>query len=170
MPDWARAHGDPLFTGLIRERPEDFIVDELLGFEPSGEGEHDLVRIRKTSANTAWVARRLSSFAGIPAREPKRRDLGHALEHGVDRGPQLPDPLAVDDAHVVDARFPAREQIVLNEILHVSRTKGVEVQDTVDGQLHRLRLEALVGSVGGSVLTVGAGSGCSSVRAASSCC
>ena len=69
MPDWARAHGKPLFTGLIRQRPEDFLVDEWLGFEPSGDGEHDLVRIQKTSANTAWVARQLASFAGIPARD-----------------------------------------------------------------------------------------------------
>ncbi len=69
MPVWARAHGAPLFDALIRQRPEEFIVDEQLGFEPSGGGEHDLLRIRKTSANTAWVARRLASFAGIPARD-----------------------------------------------------------------------------------------------------
>ena len=69
MPDWARAHGAPLFDARIRQCPEDFVVDELLGFEPSGDGEHDLVKLRKTSANTAWVARRLAAFAGIPARD-----------------------------------------------------------------------------------------------------
>ena len=69
MPDWARAHGETSFAGSIRERPEDFVVDEVLGFEPSGDGEHDLVKVRKTSANTAWVARQLASFAGIPARD-----------------------------------------------------------------------------------------------------
>ena len=69
MPDWARAHGEPLFTGRIRRRPEDFLVDERLGFEPSGDGEHDLVLVRKTSANTVWVARRLASFAGVPVRD-----------------------------------------------------------------------------------------------------
>ncbi len=73
LPDWARAHGDTLFAARIRERPEDFVVDEILGFEPSGDGEHDLLKIRKTSANTAWVARRLAVFAGIPA-----RDVGYA--------------------------------------------------------------------------------------------
>ena len=69
MPDWARAHGEPLFDGIIRQRTKDFVVRELLGFEPSGDGEHDLLLVRKTSANTAWVARRLAAFAGIPSRD-----------------------------------------------------------------------------------------------------
>lgn len=69
LPDWERAHGAPLFDAVIRHRPEEFLVDEHLGFEPSGDGEHDLLRIKKTSANTAWVARQLAAFATIPVRD-----------------------------------------------------------------------------------------------------
>ena len=36
----AYAYGGPVATGKIKPIPEDFFVDELLGFEPSGEGEH----------------------------------------------------------------------------------------------------------------------------------
>ena len=41
LPDWARAHGPPLFTARIRSRPDDFEVTEVLGWELSGDGEHD---------------------------------------------------------------------------------------------------------------------------------
>lgn len=61
-----RAHGGPAGCGRLRERPEDFVVDELLGFSPDGEGEHQLLRVRKTDANTEWVARQIAAFAGVP--------------------------------------------------------------------------------------------------------
>ncbi len=69
MPDWARAHGAPLFAAAIRAKPEDFVVEEVLGFGFSGEGEHDYLRIEKTGANTEWVARQLARHAEVPARD-----------------------------------------------------------------------------------------------------
>lgn len=64
--DLPYAHGGSAALGRLRERPEDFQVDEILGFAPDGEGEHLLVHVRKTGANTDWVARRLASHAGLP--------------------------------------------------------------------------------------------------------
>ena len=69
IPDWARAHGEPVCAANIRTAPQDFVVDELLGFDPDGDGEHDFLVIRKTNANTAWVARQLARHAGIPAKD-----------------------------------------------------------------------------------------------------
>lgn len=69
LPDWARAHGTPLLAGWIKHSPGDFRVDEVLGFPPSGDGEHDFLRVEKTGANTAWVARQLADHAGVPARD-----------------------------------------------------------------------------------------------------
>lgn len=69
IPDWARAHGEPVCTAAIRATPEDFVVEELLGFDPDGDGEHDFLTIRKTGANTSWVARQLAKHAGIPVRD-----------------------------------------------------------------------------------------------------
>ncbi len=69
LADWARAHGAPLFAATIRASNEDFFVDEELGFEPSGDGGHDFLRIEKSGANTEWVARQLARHAGVAARD-----------------------------------------------------------------------------------------------------
>jgi tRNA pseudouridine13 synthase len=59
----------PPAKGVIRRRPEDFFVDEVLGFEPDGEGEHVLLQIEKRNTNTQWLADQLARFAGIPKRD-----------------------------------------------------------------------------------------------------
>ena len=61
----AYALGRPSAQGLFRQAPEDFRVNEILGFVPAGEGEHLLVEINKRDANTQWVAKQLASFAGL---------------------------------------------------------------------------------------------------------
>lgn len=63
------AYGAPPVCGVIRSAPEDFQVDEELGFVPSGEGEHVLVQIRKRGMNTPDVARLLARHAKVAARE-----------------------------------------------------------------------------------------------------
>lgn len=63
--DLPRAHGEPLGSGRLRVEPEDFRVTEVLGFNPDGEGDHRLLWVRKTGANTEWVARRLAATAGV---------------------------------------------------------------------------------------------------------
>jgi tRNA pseudouridine13 synthase len=65
--DLPSAHGGPVARGRLRVRPEDFCVDEIRGFQADGEGEHLLLRVRKTGLNTADVARRLAMHAGVPA-------------------------------------------------------------------------------------------------------
>lgn len=56
--------GGPIAPGVLRASPEDFKVDEILGFEASGAGPHALLRVRKRGANTEWVARELARAAG----------------------------------------------------------------------------------------------------------
>lgn len=58
----------PLISGRIRSSIEDFQVDELLGFEPEGEGEHLWLQVRKRSENSEAAARKLARVAGIPVR------------------------------------------------------------------------------------------------------
>jgi tRNA pseudouridine13 synthase len=59
------ALGVPNTIGEIKREPGDFRVDEVLGFELTGEGEHCFLLIEKTGANTEFVARRLAQFAGL---------------------------------------------------------------------------------------------------------
>jgi len=71
--DWPRAYGEPLISGLIRSTPEDFQVDEVLGFEADGDGTHAFLKVRKKNANTEWVAKQLARFAGV-----SQVDVGYA--------------------------------------------------------------------------------------------
>jgi tRNA pseudouridine13 synthase len=63
--DLPTAHGGPLIEGVLRAQAADFHVEEMLGFEPSGTGEHAFLLVEKTDANTEWVARQLSVAAGV---------------------------------------------------------------------------------------------------------
>lgn len=69
LPDWARAYGPALASGQLRAAPEDFEVEEVLGFDADGTGEHLLLRVEKRGANTLWVARQLARHAGIAPRD-----------------------------------------------------------------------------------------------------
>lgn len=55
----------PTWESQFRLKPEDFCVDETLGFEPSGEGEHIFLHLQKTGENTAWLAEKIAAYAGV---------------------------------------------------------------------------------------------------------
>jgi tRNA pseudouridine13 synthase len=61
-----RAHGDAVLSARVRAIPEDFFVEELPGFEPSGAGEHLLLTIEKRGMNTVFAAKRLAQWARVP--------------------------------------------------------------------------------------------------------
>jgi tRNA pseudouridine13 synthase len=65
LPALPYAHGAPVAQATLRAAPEDFRVEENLGFNPSGEGEHLFLLIRKRNQNTAWVAAQLARLAGL---------------------------------------------------------------------------------------------------------
>jgi tRNA pseudouridine13 synthase len=71
--DPPRAFGDVVGDGSIRVEPEDFIVEEDLGFAASGSGQHVLLKVRKRNANTQWVARELAKVCGC-----RPMDVGYA--------------------------------------------------------------------------------------------
>lgn len=68
-----RAWGEPVGTAIFKQYPEDFRVDEELGFEPGGGGEHLCLRIEKTGITTKQVAERLARIAGV-----READIGYA--------------------------------------------------------------------------------------------
>lgn len=67
------AHGGPAGVGLLRAIPEDFVVEEDLGYEASGEGEHAFLVIRKRNINTHDLARSLAKLSGV-----RQVDVGYA--------------------------------------------------------------------------------------------
>ncbi|MEN8170889.1 MAG: tRNA pseudouridine(13) synthase TruD [Pseudomonadota bacterium] len=67
--DWAFADTESKCHGTIRTTAEDFKVDEVLGYEPDGEGNHAILHIRKRNTNSDWLARQLAEFVGVEGKE-----------------------------------------------------------------------------------------------------
>ena len=59
------AYGTPPLQAQLRSTPDDFRVEEVLGYDADGQGEHALLWVEKRGANTDWVARELAKFAGV---------------------------------------------------------------------------------------------------------
>ena len=76
VSDLKRLISQPPFTtgdlpgtgGVLKAIPEHFQVEEVLPYEPCGEGEHVFVRLRRTGWNTADVASALGKVFGLKAR------------------------------------------------------------------------------------------------------
>ena len=64
-----RAHGEPLGTAELKVAPEDFVVEERLGFEADGGAGHVLLKVRKRGLDTLAVARELARFGDVPPRD-----------------------------------------------------------------------------------------------------
>jgi tRNA pseudouridine13 synthase len=59
----------PGIGGRLRSRPEDFEVEEVPAYLPSGDGEHVWVWIEKRGLTTPMAAERLAAAAGVPVRD-----------------------------------------------------------------------------------------------------
>jgi len=59
--------------GTIKGSPEDFLVEEIAAYQPSGQGEHCYALIEKRGIATLEALRRLSKALGV-----QERDLGYA--------------------------------------------------------------------------------------------
>lgn len=68
VDNWQYLHGEPLVKATLKQELSDFQVNEILSFEPSGNGEHTFLHIEKTGLNTAFVAEEIAKFAKIPLR------------------------------------------------------------------------------------------------------
>ncbi|MCW8923061.1 MAG: tRNA pseudouridine(13) synthase TruD [Gammaproteobacteria bacterium] len=65
---FAHAYKSLGISASFKTFPEDFVVDEQLPFELSGEGEHAWLHIQKRGCNTDWVAKALAKIAGVRLR------------------------------------------------------------------------------------------------------
>lgn len=63
--EFPRAFGPAVLRARMRTVPEDFRVEEDLGFDASGVGEHLFLIVEKRGANTTWVAQQLARWAGV---------------------------------------------------------------------------------------------------------
>ncbi|ADZ90452.1 tRNA pseudouridine(13) synthase TruD [Marinomonas mediterranea] len=121
--DWSYAWGAPTVKGKLKVYPQDFYVEELLGFEPSGAGEFLYILIEKVGVNTDYLAKRIAqvfdisvskiSYAGVKDRHACTRQWFclHVL------GKQL-------DLSTLSDVFRMPEQVrVLKEVRHSKKLK-----------------------------------------------
>jgi tRNA pseudouridine13 synthase len=69
---WRELHhawGGPVLRAGFRQQPGDFRVDEDLGFEPDGAGEHLFVAVEKTQLTTFEAQAILARHFGVPLRD-----------------------------------------------------------------------------------------------------
>src|SRR4051812_5911425 len=59
----------PGVGGQIKQRAEDFFVQEVPLYEPSGDGEHVYVEIQKVGLTTFEAVRRIGDALRVPTRE-----------------------------------------------------------------------------------------------------
>lgn len=69
MNQFLKVNHSSQLSGVIRRKPEDFQVDEIQSFTPTGEGEHVWLHIKKTGENTDWVAGLLAKIAEVPRKD-----------------------------------------------------------------------------------------------------
>jgi len=62
------AYGAPVCQADFKTFPQDFVVEEVLGFEPCGEGEHLFLLLQTDDQNTRFTVKCLSSLFGLPQR------------------------------------------------------------------------------------------------------
>ncbi len=67
--DLATLSHTPGTGGQLRRDPEDFVVEELPAYLPSGEGDHLYLWVEKRGHTTAHVARELSAQLGVKAKD-----------------------------------------------------------------------------------------------------
>ena len=79
-------------------------MTEELGYDFSGDGEHDYLYIRKRGANTEWVARQLARFAKVAA-----KDVGYS---------------GLKDRHAV-----TRQWFVAGEVFYAENDSNIEINE-----------------------------------------
>ena len=109
---------------LIKGRPEDFVVEEVPAYEPSGSGEHVFVRFTKRGLTTLEAVDRLGEALGCDPRE-----AGHA---------------GMKDKHAVTTQtvsFHAPRGVDPRDVAARARTAAVEAITVVDATPHEHKIK-----------------------------
>jgi tRNA pseudouridine13 synthase len=114
----------PGIGGVIKQRPEDFFVQEIPLYEPSGEGEHVYGEIQKVGVTTFDAIRRIAGALGVPG-----RDIGYA---------------GMKDAHAVSRQVISIRGTTTDAVMGL-RLPGITVQ-WASKHGNKLRLGHLAGN------------------------
>ena len=141
LADCHYAYGKPRATAILRQRPEDFQVDEQLGFEPDGEGDHVFLKLRKRGQNTQWLANEIAKLVGI-----KERDVGYGGmkdRHAVTTQWFSVCVAGLEEPDWSGLAFESEEESV--EVLAVARHRRKLRRGTLTGNQFKITLRDLAG-------------------------
>jgi tRNA pseudouridine13 synthase len=137
----------------LRSRPEDFRVDEIPLYAPSGEGGHTFVRVEKRLRTTEEVARELARAAGVRAADVgyagrKDRDAVATQWFSVEGlAPEAALALELPGLRVLEARRHAHKlrtgQLRGNRFEIVARDVGREALCAAAARFERLRRDGM---------------------------
>ncbi|MEM6960233.1 MAG: tRNA pseudouridine(13) synthase TruD [Myxococcota bacterium] len=99
----------PPISGRFRSNPEDFRVDELPAYAPSGSGQHALIHIKKVGLSTGEAVRRVAEAA-----ETNPSQAGYA---------------GLKDKHAVTRQWISLHKPDL-QALHNAELEGIEILET----------------------------------------
>ncbi|MEJ2764067.1 tRNA pseudouridine(13) synthase TruD [Photobacterium sp. MCCC 1A19761] len=137
MDGFSWLYGKPACQGRLKVQPEDFVVNEILGYTFAGTGEHFMVKIRKTGENTKYVVNELAKACGVKSRDVSWAGLKD--RHAVTEQwlsvhlPGKPDP----DLSAFEATHPGVE--ILETARHDKKLRPGDLQ----GNWFELRLTEL---------------------------
>ena len=100
----------PGVGGILKKRPEDFVVEEIPIYEFSGSGTHVLAQIEKTGTPTLEAIRHIASALDVP-----RRQIGYA---------------GLKDARAVTRQWISIEHIDPEQLKQMSLPKVKVIQTT----------------------------------------
>ena len=80
MSDLNYLYGAPLSKADFKTTAEDFMVDEDLGIEFTGSGEHVCLQVVKKGENTQYVAKLIAQRAGVSPRDVSYAGMKIATE------------------------------------------------------------------------------------------
>ena len=123
----------PPLVGRLKVEIEDFEVEEVPAYEPSGEGPHVYLWVQKRDASAKWTLRKLASFFGV-----RRRDIGQAGlkdRRAVTRQWYSLPAHAIDEQALARMPGPVHENI---EVLEVSRHRNKLRRGHLQGNRFRI--------------------------------
>ena len=150
--------GEPSITGTIKNRPEDFVVEEIPLYEPCGSGEHVYLALRKTNlshdalihtvARTLGVSTRAIGYAGRKDVNATTTQVLSVHLPGVDEQPS-------SDLFGVEVLWQSRHEnkLRLGHLLgnrFSIRIRNVEASDVglIQGRLQRISTSGLPNAFG----------------------
>lgn len=145
--------------GRIKERPEDFIVEEIPAYDPTGEGEHVMVKVRKLGLTTDQIARTLARAAevrggdvGFAGRKDKQAVTTQWFSVSSKRDPSFFEELEGEGFSVLEAQRHRNKlrtgHLKGNRFTVVVRGVEAEALDIARAVLERVETEGLPNAFG----------------------